>query len=86
MYLTNSGWPQPNPVPNGNFTGIAPHASSHIPVIGMAWPAWMTDERVSRGSKKKMVMRSRVSEADGGIGEEGFWRSWRSSNEETRAQ
>lgn len=75
MYLTKSGWPQPNPVPNGNFTGIVPHVSRQRPLIGMAWPAWMVDETAWRGIKRKMVIRSKVSEADGiGEGSEGVQR------------
>lgn len=58
MYLTKSGWPQPNPVPNGNFTGIEPHVSRHV--LLMEEVEWLGGI-----SKRIMVVRSNVSEADG---------------------
>ena len=59
MYLVKSGWPQPNPVPNGNLTGIVPHVSRHV-LLMMEEAVWMGGV-----SKRRMVDRSKVSEEDG---------------------
>lgn len=65
MYLAKSGWPQPNPVPNGYLTWIVPHVLWHVPLMGTAWPPWTTEKRAWRRNKRGMQMSNWVFEGTG---------------------
>ena len=58
MYLEKSGWPQPNPVPNGNLTVILPQTSLHVPFGGV--PRTMSGREWTRGRERKMKMKTKM--------------------------
>lgn len=67
MYLAKSGWPQPNPVPKGYFTGIVPQVWRHVPLVGMAWSesVWEMRKRERKRERKGCENGSMVVLKDG---------------------
>lgn len=63
--LEKSGWPQPNALPKGYFTGIVPQVWRHVPLVGMTWSesVW--------GMRKTERKRARKGCEEGSIGDVG---------------